>query len=38
MYKGIYRLIRQKLSPEEVIPETMLPYKLSGTVFFLGVS
>ncbi len=38
MYKGIYRLIRQKLSPEEEIPETMLPYKLSGTVFFLGVS
>ncbi|MFK7807421.1 MAG: hypothetical protein AB8F74_06405 [Saprospiraceae bacterium] len=38
MYKGIYRLIRQKISLEEQIPDNMLPYKLSGTVFFLGVS
>ena len=38
MYKGIYRLIRQKISPEEEIPFNMLPYRLKGTVFFLGIS
>ena len=38
MFKGIYRLIRQKIAPEEAIPEGMLPYRLSGTVFFLGIS
>ena len=37
-YKGIYRLIRQKLSPEEEIPNGMRSYRLSGTVYFLGIS
>ncbi|MEM9823838.1 MAG: hypothetical protein AAF985_22325 [Bacteroidota bacterium] len=37
-YKGIYRLIRQKLSPEEEIPNGMGAYRLSGTVYFLGIS
>ena len=38
MHRGIYRLIRQKISLDEEIPEGMLPYRLSGTVFFLGIS
>ena len=38
MYKGIYRLIRQKNTPDEEIPENMLPYRLSGTIFLLGIS
>jgi hypothetical protein len=37
-YMGIYRLIRQKISLDEQIPSNMLPYKLQGTVFLLGVS
>lgn len=37
-YKGVYRLIRQKFTPEEPIPENMAPYMISGTVFILGVS
>ncbi len=37
-YKGVYRLIRQKFTPEEPIPEGMAPYMISGTVFILGVS
>lgn len=37
-FKGIYRLIRQKLSLDEEIPEGMTSYRLSGTVFFLGIS
>ncbi len=37
-YKGVYRLIRQKFTPEEPIPEGMAPYKLIGTFFILGVS
>ena len=37
-YFGVYRLIRQKLSAEEEIPEGMTTYYLSGTVFFLGIS
>ena len=38
VYKGVYRLIRQKFTPEEPIPEGMAPYKLGGTIFILGVS
>ncbi len=38
VHKGIYRLIRQKISVDEAIPDGMLPYRLSGTVFFLGIS
>lgn len=37
-YKGIYRLIRQKMSLDEEIPPGMTPYRLGGTVFFLGIS
>jgi hypothetical protein len=37
-YKGIYRLIRQKSSPNEKVPAGMTIYRLEGTVFFLGVS
>ena len=37
-YKGVYRLIRQKLSPDEEVPQGMETYRLSGTVYFLGIS
>jgi len=37
-YKGVYRLIRQKYTPEEPIPRGMAPYKIDGTIFILGVS
>ena len=35
---GVYRLIRQKISLEEGIPAGMAPYRLSGMVYFLGIS
>ncbi len=35
---GVYRLIRQKFSVDEEIPEGMTPYRLAGTVYFLGIS
>lgn len=35
---GVYRLIRQKLNYQEPIPEGMAPYRLSGMVYFLGIS
>ena len=37
-FYGVYRLIRQKVSADEEIPEGMAPYRLSGTVYFLGIS
>lgn len=37
-YYGIYRLIRQKISLEEEVPEGMTTYRMVGTVFFLGIS
>jgi hypothetical protein len=37
-YKGVYRLIRQKMRLDEDIPAGMTSYRLSGTVFFLGIS
>ncbi len=37
-YRGIYRLIRQKIRVDEKIPEGMTAYRLAGTVFFLGIS
>ena len=37
-YKGVYRLIRQKVSAKETIPKNKTPYKLEGLVFFLGIS
>jgi len=36
--KGVYRLIRQKLSIDEVTPKGMTTYILSGTVYILGIS
>lgn len=38
LYKGVYRLIRQKVSPKESVPKNKTGYKLEGLVFFLGVS
>lgn len=37
-YKGIYRLIRQKSSSKEPIPEGMTGYQIKGTFFLLGIS
>jgi hypothetical protein len=37
-YYGIYRLIRQKISLDEEVPEGMTSYRLKGTVFFIGIS
>lgn len=37
-YYGIYRLIRQKISPDEEVPKGMTTYQIKGTVFFLGIS
>ena len=37
-FQGIYRLIRQKIEPNEEIPDGMTTYRLQGTVFFLGIS
>ncbi|MFK8005995.1 MAG: hypothetical protein AB8H03_06475 [Saprospiraceae bacterium] len=37
-YKGVYRLIRQKTSSEEVIPKGMTTYKVEGTFLLLGMS
>lgn len=36
--KGVFRLIRQKFSLDEEIPPGMTTYRLSGTVYFLGIS
>jgi len=37
-FKGVYRLIRQKTSYEEEIPQGMTGYSISGTFFLLGIS
>lgn len=37
-FKGVYRLIRQKMKINEEIPPGMTHYRLEGTVFFLGIS
>jgi hypothetical protein len=37
-YRGIYRLIRQRISANEKVPDGMTTYRLAGTVFFLGIS
>lgn len=37
-FYGVYRLIRQKIGVNEQIPENMTSFRLSGTVFILGVS
>ena len=38
VYNGVYRLIRQKMTIDEEVPEGMTPYRLTGTVYFLGIS
>lgn len=38
IYKGVYRLVRQKTSATEVIPDGMTTYKVEGTFFLLGIS
>ncbi|MEO1258860.1 MAG: hypothetical protein AAFZ15_08675 [Bacteroidota bacterium] len=37
-YKGVYRLIRQKTSPSEVVPPNMTSYRIEGTFFLIGSS
>jgi hypothetical protein len=37
-YKGVYRLIKQKISSEEAIPKGMTTYKVEGTFLLLGIS
>ena len=37
-YKGVYRLIRQKLSADEPVPRGMTNFTVSGTFFLLGIS
>jgi len=37
-FRGVYRLIRQKMRIDEEIPPGMTYYRLEGTVFFLGIS
>ena len=37
-FKGVYRLIRQKMKANEEVPPGMTLYRLEGTVFFLGIS
>lgn len=36
--KGVYRLIRQKIKKDEVIPKGMTTYRVSGTIYILGIS
>lgn len=36
--KGVYRLIRQKMKKDEVIPKSMTAYRISGTIYILGIS
>ena len=37
-YKGVYRLIRQKISPTEAIPPNMTSFRIEGTFFLIGSS
>lgn len=37
-YRGVYRLIRQKIRADEIIPKGRTTYRLQGLVFFLGVA
>lgn len=37
-YQGVYRLIRQKTSEDEEVPEGMTTYNVAGTFFLLGLS
>ncbi len=37
-YQGVYRLVRQKSSSDEKVPDGMTTYSVEGTFFLLGVS
>ena len=37
-YKGVYRLVRQKTSSDEIVPEGMTTYQVEGTFLLLGIS
>ena len=37
-YRGVYRLIRPKISPDEEVPKGMTTYHMIGTVYLLGIS
>jgi len=37
-YYGVYRLIRQKATSDEVVPAGMTSYQISGTFLLLGMS
>lgn len=36
--KGVYRLIRQKMRENEPMPKGMTTYRISGTIYILGIS
>lgn len=37
-YRGVYRLIRPKISSDEEVPKGMTTYHMTGTVYLLGIS
>ncbi len=37
-YKGVYRIVRQKTSSREPVPEGMTTYRVKGTFLLLGIS
>jgi len=37
-YYGVYRLIRQKATSDEIVPAGMTSYQISGTFLLLGMS
>lgn len=36
--KGVFRLIRQKMRENEPVPKGMTTYRISGTIYILGIS
>jgi hypothetical protein len=36
--KGVYRLVRQKMRENEPVPEGMTTYRITGTIYILGIS
>jgi len=37
-YQGVYRLVRQKIDKDEIVPEGMTTYSVMGTFLLLGIS
>jgi len=37
-YQGVYRIIRQKITDDEIVPKGMTTYNIAGTFFLLGIS